>query len=299
MHTKGKMAIVGAGRWGRNVLASFSRVTDIACIIHAGDSETNRWLGKTYPGLPISSSLKTALEDTSVTALIIATPIETHAEIARLALKNGKDVFVEKPLCTDPEEAWALARLATEQKRIFMVGYIYLYHEIFKTLKQKVSSQKIKALVGNWDKLGTFHEDGIWNLGSHELALAMGLCGTPRSLRVVPISSKYGTHDIFSLHGECEGDIPFSFSVNRLFPYRRKTLTCITDSHSYTWEDNRLYESQDEKVPELIHMSTSAPLDDERDAFLSALETRIPPVTDGDFGAQVTESIVKAINASQ
>src|SRR3989344_4645526 len=135
MHSKDKIAIIGVGRWGKNLLKTFSVRAEISLICHTGDSATDEWLKSEYPHIPVTHNVDEVMENVDISAVCIATPIHTHSSLVRVALEHEKDVFVEKPLCQDPVEAVALTELAqqknknrnctgTDTERPFYVGKI-------------------------------------------------------------------------------------------------------------------------------------------------------------------------------
>lgn len=298
MHSKDKIAIIGVGRWGRNLLKTFAPRTEVALICHAGDPATDEWLKREYPAIPVTHDVNDVMQRTDIVAVCIATPIQTHAFLIRSALESGKDVFVEKPICPDPAEAEALTALAREKNRILMVGYVYLYHEIWEKLKERLLQESAQHILFTWEKYGSFHEDGVWNLAVHEVALANDLLGTPISMDIEPLASVLGIHDVYTFSLKYPGERKVSGIVNRLSPVSQHTITVITPSHTYLWEGNRLLSAEKEKEPTLLWESTSLPLDRECDAFIESLHSRREPLTNGTQASLVTKIIAGAFPQS-
>ena len=119
MPNRPKIAIIGLGRWGKKLLAEFSKQTEVVAVCHQGSAETSTWLAINYPQLPILP-LPDILKQRAIIAMVIATPPSTHHQIAVQALKNDKDVWVEKPVGVSVKETIELAELANRDQKIMI-----------------------------------------------------------------------------------------------------------------------------------------------------------------------------------
>src|SRR5439155_17310445 len=102
---RAQVAVVGLGYWGPNLLRVLFELPDVA-VKYACDLDTDR-LAKAirrYPSVEATTSVDQVLEDPDVDAVIIATPVFTHFELASRALRAGKHTFVEKPLAASTAE---------------------------------------------------------------------------------------------------------------------------------------------------------------------------------------------------
>jgi UDP-2-acetamido-3-amino-2,3-dideoxy-glucuronate N-acetyltransferase len=109
---KTRIALIGAGRWGKNLLREFDKLSVVASVCHLKNPKTTQWLKNSFPHIRHTNSYKDILRDPTVEAVVIATPVKTHYRIAREALLAGKHVFVEKPLAQTAAEAKELSDLA-------------------------------------------------------------------------------------------------------------------------------------------------------------------------------------------
>jgi Oxidoreductase family, NAD-binding Rossmann fold len=114
--------VVGAGNWGKNLIANFHALDALAGVVEV-DSTLRQRVENNYPDLAIYTDFQQALIETSATGIVIATPAPTHSELAMRALAAGKDVFVEKPMTLTMAEAQALAEYADSSDRVLMVYY--------------------------------------------------------------------------------------------------------------------------------------------------------------------------------
>jgi UDP-2-acetamido-3-amino-2,3-dideoxy-glucuronate N-acetyltransferase len=130
-----RVAVVGCGYWGRNLVRNFAELGALAAICDP-DREAAEALAARH-GSRIAE-LDAVLNDKSIAAVAIAAPAVLHASLARRALEAGKHVFVEKPLALQVDEAEALCALAEQCERRLMVGHLLQYHPAFIKLRQLV-----------------------------------------------------------------------------------------------------------------------------------------------------------------
>ena len=129
------IGIIGLGRWGRNLLRIFDELVNVKLCVHNGNPDTQDWIKNNYPDQSISLDYFDILNDDSIDAIVIATPINSHYQIAKDALNAGKHVFVEKPITMNSEQAKILVDLAG--KRILFVGHIFLLKIFLRELYAK------------------------------------------------------------------------------------------------------------------------------------------------------------------
>ena len=135
---------------------------------------------QSYPAAQVTSSFGDLLADDSVEAVVVATPVPTHYELARRALEAGKHVFVEKPPAMRGAEIEELCELAEERDLVLMPGHLLLYHPGVQKLKEIVDSGELGEVLyvyGNRQNLGTFrtNENALWSLGVHDLSVLLYL----------------------------------------------------------------------------------------------------------------------------
>ncbi|MCP4405016.1 MAG: Gfo/Idh/MocA family oxidoreductase, partial [bacterium] len=124
---KPKVAVVGTGYWGKNLVRNFYELGHLSTI-----SDSNQLLKtafkEKYPDIKFQSNFSDILTDRTIDAVVLATPAVTHYRMAKDALRAGKHVFVEKPLALETSEGEELVALAERYSRILMVGHILQYH---------------------------------------------------------------------------------------------------------------------------------------------------------------------------
>lgn len=131
-HNRGRdpvrVAVVGLGYWGPNLVRNLHELGE-AKILWACDVSEDALvtLARRYPAVPRTRSLDRVLSDPEVEAVLIATPVSTHYELALDVLRAGKHAFVEKPLAAASGEALELVEAAAERGLVLMPGHTFLY----------------------------------------------------------------------------------------------------------------------------------------------------------------------------
>jgi predicted dehydrogenase len=170
---------VGLGQWGKNLARNFDELGDLAwlCDLDAGRRDE---LAQRHPSARMTADFDELLADDGLDAVVIATPVPTHYELARRSLEADKHVFVEKPAAMRGPEVEELAELAEQRGRVLMPGHLLLYHPGVQKLKEIVDSGELGEVLymyGNRQNLGTFrtNENALWSLGVHDLSVLLYL----------------------------------------------------------------------------------------------------------------------------
>jgi predicted dehydrogenase len=174
-----RVAQVGLGQWGKNLVRNFDQLAELVWLCDI-DDERRAQAAQSYPSAQVTSSFDDVLADESVEAVVVATPVPTHYELARRALEADKHVFVEKPPAMRGAEMEELCELAEERDRVLMPGHLLLYHPGVQKLKEIVDSGELGEVLyvyGNRQNLGTFrtNENALWSLGVHDLSVLLYL----------------------------------------------------------------------------------------------------------------------------
>ena len=114
--------------------------------------------------------------DDRVDAVVIATPVSTHFDLAAQALRFGKHVFVEKPLAASSDEATELIRLARRSGRLLMPGHTFLYSPPVVHIRELIESGQLGQLYfisSSRVNLGLHQSDVsvAWDLGPHDFSI--------------------------------------------------------------------------------------------------------------------------------
>lgn len=292
-----KIAIIGVGRWGKNLVREFDKIADIKACCYKGNHKTSQWLKKHYPAIKKTDSYEEILRDKNIEAAVIATPIKTHFQIAQKALKAGKHVFLEKPMTDNPATAKKLVALAEKNNLILFIGHIFAYHPVLQKIKNLIKNDPVIYAKFNWDKLGHFTENILWNLFCHELSIAMEIIGVPKKISILDQKGFVTDGDTISLKINFANNKSIAFfDINRISKQKNKTVTFLTASKKiFVWENDSLYRLNDaHDAFNLIYKAGVTPLEIECREFLKSLKTKNQPLTNGSFGLKIVELLADA-----
>jgi predicted dehydrogenase len=220
------IALIGAGRWGKNLLAEFSHIAHVQAVVTRNS--------------PVH--LDDVLQDPQIQAVVIATPIASHFDIAKQALQAGKHVFLEKP-GTDSEKLLSeLYNLANKNNLILSVGYVFLHHPAFEELDRIHRSDAIVELQTTWRKTGTFTEPIGLSLLCHDLSIALRLFGMPTQIETIASTPVISDCDIISVNARW-ATASATISIDRAAPEKYKAIRARTASGRWlVWESAKLHE---------------------------------------------------------
>ena len=173
-----RVGVAGLGHWGPNLARNFAELADLAWLCDADPAK--RELGSRYPQARWTDSFAEMLEDPELEAVVIATPVPTHYELARHALEAGKHVLVEKPPAMRGHEMDELVALAAGRDLVLMPGHLLLYHPAVRKLKELIDRGdlgEVLCVYGNRQNLGIIrsNENARWSLGVHDLSVILHL----------------------------------------------------------------------------------------------------------------------------
>jgi predicted dehydrogenase len=172
-----RIAQIGYGYWGPNLLRNFMSLgnANVDVLI---DSQTERLdqASKLFPTLVTSTSADDAFNNSSIDAVVIATPVFTHYDLAKRALLAGKHVLLEKPMTATVAQAKELIDLALQKGKLLMVDHTFLYTgaiEKMKTLKDEGALGELKYFDSTRINLGLIQQDVnvLWDLAPHDISV--------------------------------------------------------------------------------------------------------------------------------
>ena len=304
-----KVAVIGAGYWGKNLVRNFAKLGSLSAVVDADPARREAMAGQ-YGEAQVTADLERVLGDDSIGAVAIATPAETHAELVARALARGKHVFVEKPLCLDVAEGRELVRRADEAGLTLMVGHLLHYHPAVLRLKALVDDGqlgKLQYIYSNRLNLGKFRneENILWSFAPHDVSVILALTNEmPES--VTSFGGNYlqaQVADVTMSNLSFASGVKAHIFVNWLHPFKEQKLVVVGSEGMAVFND---VEPQDKLLvyPHRIHWQHHLPVPDKRDAqvieierteplrnecmhFLEAVRTGLAPVTDGAEGLKV------------
>jgi predicted dehydrogenase len=178
-----RVGVVGLGYWGPNLARNLAAIPgcELTWLCDAS-ADARRKLERSIPGARSTPDIAELLGDPGLDAIVLATPVPSHAELAIAVLEAGKHCFVEKPLATTAEDAERVLAAAQRAGKVLMVGHLLEYHPAVSRLKELIDSDELGGLYyiyGNRLNLGQLRseENALWSLGAHDVSVALHLIG--------------------------------------------------------------------------------------------------------------------------
>jgi len=190
-----KIGIIGFGYWGPNLVRNFMNIE--GCFVsHICDLDIKKLeiAKKLYPLIEITSLVDKIFSNPDIDAIVIATPVSTHYDLALKAIESNKHILVEKPLTDSIEKAKILGVKAKEKNKILMIDHTYLYTPAIQKIKELIDTNslgKIQYIDSTRINLGLFQTDVnvMWDLAVHDIAICCYLLNEkPISVQATGIS---------------------------------------------------------------------------------------------------------------
>ena len=304
------VAVVGVGHWGKNLVRNFQQLKALTGLYDSKEVVRESFQS-IYPGVKLYRDFGEVLSDARLAAVALATPAATHYELAKAALRAGKDVFVEKPLAIDVRHGEELVKLARIENRILMVGHILRYHPAILRLCQLIQNGdlgKIDYLYSNRLNIGKFRteENILWSFAPHDISVMLALLNEMPSDVSCHGGSylTHGTPDVTLSHFQFPSGVRAHIFVSWLHPIKEQKLVVVGSKKMAVFDDTSdnklvLYAHKVEwknRIPtavkaegEIISLEAGEPLQAECQHFLECSESRTPPLTDGAEGLRVLQ----------
>jgi predicted dehydrogenase len=173
-----RVGVAGLGHWGPNLARNFAELAELTWLCDSAPER--RDVASRYTQAKFTSSFDEMLEDPELDAVVVATPVPTHYELARRTLEAGKHVLVEKPPAMKGHEMDELVTLASERDLVLMPGHLLLYHPGVRRVKDMIAAGElgdVLCVYGNRQNLGIIrsNENALWSLGVHDLSVILYL----------------------------------------------------------------------------------------------------------------------------
>ncbi|MFH1352502.1 MAG: Gfo/Idh/MocA family oxidoreductase [bacterium] len=172
-----KIAVVGAGYWGKNLIRNMYQLGALAAVCDVDGASLEK-IKRTFPGIEAETDLSSVLDNQEIQAVVIATPAATHYAVAKQCLSAGKHVLVEKPFALSLKEADELISIACEKKLVLMVGMTFIYNAAVRKVKELIRSGALGDIYYVYFErvnLGKVRTDVNvwWNLAPHDISIAL------------------------------------------------------------------------------------------------------------------------------
>jgi predicted dehydrogenase len=239
---------VGLGYWGPNLARNFDRLpgVELAWLCDEFPDALERY-GRAFPSARTTVALDDLLDDASLDAVALATPVATHAELARLVLESGKHCFVEKPLAQSVEDAEQVVEAAEAAGRVLMVGHLLEYHPGIERLRELIESGQlgdVRYVYSNRLNLGQLRRDenALWSLGAHDVSVILRLAAEePYECRAVGESYvNEGVEDVVFCYLRFPSGLAAHMHLSWLDPHKERRFTVVGSKRMATFDDMEL-----------------------------------------------------------
>ncbi len=314
-----RVAAVGTGYWGPNLARNLHQLGALAFVCDLMP-ERAAALASQF-GVSSGAEFAGVLADPAIDALVLATPVTTHFDMARRGLEAGKHVFVEKPLALTSGDAEALCDLAAERGRTLMVGHLLHYHPAVTALQELVEAgelgeiRHLRCIRFNLGKLRT-EENVLWSFAPHDLSLTLRFVGRePESVRAIG-HRILGTAREDIVYADLDfGDIKGQVQVSWVDPIKQHQFMLIGSKRMAVFNDIlkegklRLYDKGFDPVDgalalrdngeRIIDLAPGEPMRAELEDFLRCCETGREPLAGGRDGLRVVRTLERITEALQ
>jgi predicted dehydrogenase len=310
-----EVAVIGCGQWGKNLVRNFAHLGALRMVCENQEAG-QKLAAQIAPQATIVADMDEVLTS-PIRGVVIATPAETHYDLTCRALEAGKDVLCEKPLALTHEQGNELVSLARRRGSVLMVGHVLEYHPGIMRLLDVVRSGelgKVRYIYSNRLSLGRVRreENILWSFAPHDIAIILRLMGT-MPFQVVACGGSYvqpNIADVTVTNLLFDNGVRAHIYVSWLHPFKEQRLVIIGSRKMASFDDvakqlvlydQRVDLREGEPIPvkgdagESEPFPQDEPLRRECQAFLQAIETRQPPLTDGPSGLRV----LKVLQAAQ
>jgi predicted dehydrogenase len=319
------VAIIGLGYWGPNWVRNFSQIPGIERVVCCDFSHPRLdRIKQRYSSVAITDQLDRVLADPQVEAVIVATPVNTHFEIANRCLKAGKSTLVEKPLATSSVQAEQLIRMARERDLTLMTGHTFEYSAPVIKIRELIDSGElgdvfyISSVRAN---LGLFRRDVnvAWDLATHDISIILMLLGEMPLEVTCQGESHYQDHveDVALLTLRFANNVIAFVHVSWLDPNKIRRTTIVGSRKMLVYDDTalqekvRVYDKGVTKQPyydtfgdfqlsyrygdvNIPRIEDPEPLKVECDHFVDCIRTGVAPNSDGLSGLRVVRVLEAA-----
>src|SRR5215471_45996 len=239
-----RIGIIGYGYWGPRIPRNFQGIPDCElAVICDNNPDMLRRAGQAFPGVSVTSDLKDVLGSPCIDAICVITPVWTHFELSKVALENGKHVFVEKPFTSTVAQAEELIELAFAKNLRIMVDHTFLFNGAVRKIRELIDAGTLGNLYyydSTRVNLGLFQHDAnvVWDLAPHDLSIIDYLLrSTPEAVVATGEKHVNGTEDMAFITIYFPNKLIAHLNVNWLSPVKVRTTLIGGEKKMLAWND--------------------------------------------------------------
>lgn len=241
-----RIAQIGVGYWGPNLLRNLvankkckvSMVSDLS-------PERRDYVQGLYPAVKVTEDVDEVIKNPEIEAVIIATPVATHFDLALRALAAGKHILVEKPMARSVAEVDEIGRLAAEKNRVTMVGHTFLFNSAVRYVKKLIDAGDlgdVRYIYSQRLNLGKIRSDvdSLWNLAPHDISIIQYWLGDPKPLSVVRSGADYiqdSIDDVVFMSIMYPKKVMANIHVSWLDPQKVRSMVVVGSKKMVVYDD--------------------------------------------------------------
>ena len=312
---KKNIAVVGCGHWGKNLVRNFYELGVLASICDPS-TEIAKQYSKQYSVQ--NHSFREIINNPNIKGVVLAVPAKDHAVMAIDALKNGKHVFVEKPLAMNEAEAILMIETAKANKVQLMVGHLLQYHPVFKKVKdivQRGEIGEINYIYSNRLSFGKIRteEDVIWSFAPHDISMILSLANQEPEFITAHSTAMLQDNiaDTATIHITFKSGLKSHVSISWLHPHKEQKLVVtgktaiIVFDDTKPWNEKLSIQRYQAEITqgspklkkgdlEFIKVIEDEPLKNECQHFIDVVENNMKPLTNEHEGLKVLKVLTAA-----
>ena len=322
-----RMAAIGCGYWGPNLIRNFNNHPDVQLIKICDMDEKRRvHMAGLYPSVEVIADHNKIINDDSIDAVVVATPVSTHYPLGKAVLESGKHLFIEKPMAASAAECEELNTIAAARGLHIMVGHTFLFVPAVRKIRDLYTSGELGEMYYiniRRVNLGIFQKDTnvVWDLVPHDVAMLNFLFGSAPS-RVSATGQCYvqkdkGLEDVAFVTLEYPDGMLANIHVSWLDPNKIREATFVGSKKMVVYDDVTMtdklrifdkgvdvmphydgfgefhlaYRHGDILIPKIAQLE---PLKVETSHFVDVVSGRTESLSDGVLGLHVVEVLEKA-----
>lgn len=318
------IVVAGLGYWGPNLVRNFVSLENTrlsACDIL---DERRNFIRSRFPSVPVYENYDNVISDPDVDGVVLATPIETHFELAKQALRAGKHVLVEKPMTMRSDQIDELADLAKQHKLVLMAGHTFMFSPPVMKVSELVRQNelgKLQYIALTRINLGRIKHNTnvLWDLAPHDFSIILDWTGKlPQKIEVMGKAATFENNvDVAFVNLHYDNDLLINIHMSWLSPVKVRQSYIIGDRKMVVYDDTHhsekvkiydmgvdlkepdtfgewqlTYRSGDVLIPRL---DAAEPLRNECQHFIDCIRNGKEPKT----GADHAKLVVRMIEAAQ
>jgi predicted dehydrogenase len=238
-----RIGVIGAGNWGRNHVRTLATMPEVelTCVCDT-DPSRRQEIGRMYPKVQTTDSLESALAN--VEAVVVATPVVSHEDVARAALERGLPTLIEKPMALSVRGAEEIVDLSEAKDVPVVVGHLLVFHPAVERLQAMIANGDLGSVYYLYSQrvnLGQVRpdENALWSFGPHDVSVAMKLLGEPPVYVTAQGRSclQRGIEDVVFLNMEFASGVVAHVQMSWLDPHKERRLTVVGSRKMVVFDD--------------------------------------------------------------